>query len=202
MARAKAIKILLVDDDEVVRESLSFCLQQEGYQVTEAQDGLEALEKIKLSHYHIVILDLKMPDLDGTKVLQKINEIDEEANVIILTGHPSLESAVNTMKLGAVDYCTKPFNIEDIKRLVREIAIKKGLIRRKLEDLLVIIGKKIRETRKSKRMTLVQLARMTDLSKSLISQIENAKVSPSVSTLDKISESLEIKLTDLFDNEG
>ncbi len=202
MARAKAIKILLVDDDEVVRESLSFCLQQEGYQVTEAQDGLEALEKIKLSHYHIVILDLKMPDLDGTKVLQKINEIDEEANVIILTGHPSLESAVSTMKLGAVDYCTKPFNIEDIKRLVREIAIKKGLIRRKLEDLLVIIGKKIRETRKSKRMTLVQLARMTDLSKSLISQIENAKVSPSVSTLDKISESLEIKLTDLFDNEG
>ena len=202
MARAKAIKILLVDDDEVVRESLSFCLQQEGYQVTEAQDGLEALEKIKLSHYHIVILDLKMPDLDGTKVLQKINEIDEDANVIILTGHPSLESAVSTMKLGAVDYCTKPFNIEDIKRLVREIAIKKGLIRRKLEDLLVIIGRKIRETRKSKRMTLVQLARMTDLSKSLISQIENAKVSPSVSTLDKISESLEIKLTDLFDNEG
>jgi DNA-binding NtrC family response regulator len=202
MARAKAIKILLVDDDEVVRESLSFCLQQEGYQVTEAQDGLEALEKIKLSHYHIVILDLKMPDLDGTQVLQKINEIDEDANVIILTGHPSLESAVSTMKLGAVDYCTKPFNIEDIKRLVREIAIKKGLIRRKLEDLLVIIGKKIRETRKSKRMTLVQLARMTDLSKSLISQIENAKVSPSVSTLDKISESLEIKLTDLFDNEG
>ncbi|HPZ09624.1 MAG TPA: response regulator [Candidatus Eremiobacteraeota bacterium] len=202
MARAKAIKILLVDDDEVVRESLAFCLQQEGYQVTEAQDGLEALEKIKLSHYHIVILDLKMPDIDGIKVLQKINDIDTDTNVIILTGHPSLESAVGTMKLGAVDYCTKPFNIEDIKRLVREIAIKKGLIRRKLEDLLIIIGKKIRETRKSKRMTLVQLARMTDLSKSLISQIENAKVSPSVSTLDKISESLDIKLTDLFDNES
>ncbi|OQA11595.1 MAG: Response regulator MprA [bacterium ADurb.Bin363] len=170
--------------------------------MTEAQDGLEALEKIKLSHYHIVILDLKMPDIDGIKVLQKINDIDTDTNVIILTGHPSLESAVGTMKLGAVDYCTKPFNIEDIKRLVREIAIKKGLIRRKLEDLLIIIGKKIRETRKSKRMTLVQLARMTDLSKSLISQIENAKVSPSVSTLDKISESLDIKLTDLFDNES
>jgi len=202
MARAKAIKILVVDDDEVIRESLAFCLQQEGYQVTEATDGLDALEKIKLSHYHIIILDLKMPDMDGTKVLQKIKEIDDEANIIILTGHPSLQSAVDTMKLGAADYCTKPFNIEDIKRLVREIAIKKGLIRRKLEDLLVIIGRKIRETRKAKRMTLVQLARMTDLSKSLISQIENAKVSPSVATLDKISEALEIKLTDLFNNEG
>jgi len=202
MARSKAIKILLVDDDDVVRESLAFCLKQEDYQVTEAHDGLEALEKIKLSHYHIVVLDLKMPDIDGIEVLEKIKELDRDANVIILTGHPSLESAIDTMKLGAIDYCTKPFNIEDIKKMVREIAIKKGLIRRKLEDLLIIIGKKIKETRKSKRMTLVQLARMTDLSKSLISQIENAKVSPSVATLDKISEALDIKLTDLFDNEG
>ena len=199
MPNLKDIKILVVDDDDNVRDSLMLYLTKEGYNVAGAKGGFEALEMLRHRLYHIVILDLKMSDIDGLEVLDRIKKFDVSVNVIILTGYPSLDSAVETMKIGAVDYLTKPYDINQLKIKIREVAIQKGLINRDLKDILSSIGSKIRERRKSQKMTLAQLARVTDLSKGLISQVENGKASPSIASLSKIADALDMRMSEFFE---
>jgi len=199
MSNTKDIKILIVDDDEDVRDSLITYLTKEGYNVAGAKGGFEALDILRSKLYHIIILDLKMSDIDGLETLDRIKKFDASVNVIILTGYPSLESAVETMKIGAVDYLTKPYDINQLKIKIREVAIQKGLINRDLRDILTSIGGKIRERRKGQKMTLAQLARVTDLSKGLISQVENGKASPSIASLSKIADALDMKMAEFFE---
>jgi two-component system, OmpR family, response regulator len=199
MPNLKDIKILVVDDDDDVRDSLITYLKKEGYNVAGAKGGFEALEMIRHRLYHIVILDLKMSDIDGLEVLDRIKKSDTNVNVIILTGYPSLESAVETMKIGAVDYLTKPYDINHLRNKIREVAVQKGLVNRDLKDILMSIGHKIRDNRKNQKMTLAQLARVTDLSKGLISQVENGRASPSIASLSKIADALNMRMSEFFD---
>ncbi len=118
------INILVVDDEPLVRRSLSEFLTLEGYSVTTASNGKEALEQLKNSVPDIVISDMKMPEMDGVTLLRKLKKEYPQVNVIIMTGYGSIESAVETMKDGAYDYITKPIIDNEIKivleRLVRQ----------------------------------------------------------------------------------
>lgn len=101
--------ILIVDDEDLIRESLGFDLKRKGYEVTLAKSGEEAIDKLDSSYYDIIITDLNMEGLTGIDVLQKAKDKTAEAIVFILTGQGNIDSAVEAMRLGATDYMFKPF---------------------------------------------------------------------------------------------
>ena len=118
--------------------------------------------------------------------------------VVIFTGYPNLETAVASMKLDAVDYLKKPFNVDDFRVVLDRVMKKKGLARSPEEELHKVIGDTIRNLRKDKDLTLKQMAHRTGLSVSLLSQIERAESSASISSLYKIAVALQAKVGDLF----
>ena len=131
------LKILVVDDDRDVCEYLSDFLNREGYQVTTITDPTEALDELKRTDYHLVVLDLKMPKMTGIDLLQQIRRVDGDVAVVILTGHPSLETATASIQHDVSAYLKKPFTSEEFREVLQRIAKKKGLILRREDELRV-----------------------------------------------------------------
>ena len=107
-------KILIVDDEKKIRHILQIMLEQNGYKTDEAANGEEALKRIKTYHYAMVITDLKMPVMDGMTLLREIKQMDPDYPVVVLTAYGSIDSAVEAIKEGALDFITKPFEEEKI----------------------------------------------------------------------------------------
>jgi DNA-binding NtrC family response regulator len=112
-------RILIVDDELSVRGSLAEWFKEDGFLVETAEDGQAALRAMERGPYDIVLLDLKMPGMDGISVQKRIRVIDPEATIIILTAYASVQTAVEALKLGAFDYVTKPVDPDDLSNLVR-----------------------------------------------------------------------------------
>jgi DNA-binding NtrC family response regulator len=106
------MKIIIADDDKNLRKVLANELFEEGFNVAEADDGIKAVGLIEKNEYDVLLLDLNMPGLGGLDVLEKIKELEIPVEVIILTAHATVSTAVEAMKMGAYDYLTKPFQIE------------------------------------------------------------------------------------------
>jgi len=116
-------KILVIDDEQNIRKMLTRVLSPEGFIVKEADNGLEALKRLQEENYSLVLLDLKMPGLNGIETLKKIREDDLNLPVIMMSAYGSIPEAVEAMKLGALDYLIKPFDIEELK-IITNRAIK------------------------------------------------------------------------------
>ena len=127
-------KILIVDDEQIVRESLTNWLKEENYQVEAAENGLLALEKIRQVPFQVVLLDLKMPGMDGIQVLTELKKEFPDIEVIIMTAYGSVNTAVEAIKAGAYDYIVKPFDPEEVALLIKKILEHKNLI---LENILL-----------------------------------------------------------------
>jgi DNA-binding NtrC family response regulator len=108
------IRVLLVDDEEGFTTPLVKRLKKRNLEVSSVTGGLQALDIIKRSPVDVVVLDVKMPDMDGLTTLKKLKEIDPTVEVVMLTGHASLEAAMEGMSLGAFDYLMKPVDIDDL----------------------------------------------------------------------------------------
>lgn len=108
------MKMMLVDDEVRFLSTTSKLLKKKGYEVFTATNGLEALETIKKNRIHVVILDVKMPGMDGNDILREIKRLYPLVEVIMLTGHATVESAVDGLKTGACDYMMKPADIDDL----------------------------------------------------------------------------------------
>jgi DNA-binding NtrC family response regulator len=195
-----SVRILIVDDDKEIRDFMQSLLEKDGFIVKTLGDPTLVEDEIRQGDYHVMILDLMMPKMDGIEVLKKIRAIDSDIAVVIFTAHPNLDSAVASMKLDAVDYIKKPFNVDEFREVLSRVMKKKGLARTPEEQLHKIIGDTIRTMRKEKELTLKQMSRRTGLSISLLSQIERAESSPSISSLYKIAIALDSKIQDLFGN--
>jgi DNA-binding response OmpR family regulator len=193
-----AVRILIVDDDKLICEMVQTLLEGEGYQVKALNDPSQVEDEIRKGGYHLVILDLMMPKVDGIEVLRRIRKLDTDIAVVIFTGFPDLETAVASMKLDAVDYIKKPFNPDEFREVLARVMRKKGLARTPEEQLHRVIGDTIRNLRKEKDLTLKQMSRRTGLSVSLLSQIERAESSASISSLYKIAIALDSRIQDLF----
>ncbi len=121
-------KILIVDDEPDICKALEFLLKREGYSVTSANSGEDAIEKLKAESFDVVITDLKMGKVDGITVLEKAKEINHDMPVIMMTAFASIESAVEAMKKGASDYIVKPFLNEEIKLTIKKVIEQKKII--------------------------------------------------------------------------
>ena len=127
-------KILVIDDEERLCWALEKGLRQEGYQVITATRGKEGLELIQNETPSLVILDLKMPDMDGLEVLVKAKDLIPKLPVIMITAHGSIDTAIEAMKLGAVDYITKPFDLDELKIIVKQAL----MVSRLLEEVVFL----------------------------------------------------------------
>lgn len=123
--------ILVVDDDESVRSVLKDYLGGVGYTVVTADSGEDALQKFMPGKFDSVISDLVMPKIDGMELLKQIRQKDTRVVFLMITGYPSLESAIEAMKEGAYDYVTKPFKFEDVR-----IKLERALYAKSLENSL------------------------------------------------------------------
>jgi DNA-binding NtrC family response regulator len=125
-------EILFVDDDRTILELVREYLTEVGYRVEVVDNGMQALEKIKNQPYGIVFTDIKMPDIDGLELLSAIKEYRPETEVIIITGHGSMESAIKAMKNGSYDYLQKPFKLNVLKIIIDRILEAKKLKQEKI----------------------------------------------------------------------
>ena len=167
--------------------------------MTNVTRPMEALPEIKEGRHQVVLLDVRMPEIDGVQLLREIRAIDSDICVIVMTAYPSVESAVDTMKADAFDYLRKPFELEQLRSVIQRAVRDKGLMIDAEERVNQIIGAKIRQLRKERSLTLKQLANKTALSVSLISQIELGKSAASVSTLRKLATALGVTMSYLFE---
>jgi DNA-binding NtrC family response regulator len=120
-------RVLVVDDEEGMRQILTEYLNEFGYEVVCAASGQEAMQKYKGGHFDIVLSDLFMRPMDGLELLGEIRKVDPEAVFIMMTGYPSLNSAMEAMKRGARDYITKPFNIDEIRLKIDRVFLERSL---------------------------------------------------------------------------
>jgi DNA-binding NtrC family response regulator len=130
-------KLLLVDDEETMLKYLSRFLIKRGFDISTAINGKEALEKIKKNDYITVLLDVLMPEMDGIETLREIKKIKPITEVIMLTGHASVQVAIEGMRLGAFDYLMKPFDREELIAKLR-LACEKRLFNEKGIDAVNI----------------------------------------------------------------
>jgi len=122
------MKILIADDDKNLRKVLMNELSEEGFNVNETDNGIKAVDMLEKDEYDVLLLDLNMPGLSGMDVLKKIKDLDIPTEVIILTAHATVSTAVDAMKLGAYDYLTKPFQINELITFIEKAYEKKKLL--------------------------------------------------------------------------
>ncbi len=131
-------KILVVDDERSLREVLSIMLKRAGYAVTEAADGEEAISHVNSEIFDLVITDLRMPKADGMAVLKAVKSSSPETVVLVITAFATADSAVDAMKLGAYDYLTKPFQVDEVQLIIRN-----ALERRRLSTENILLKREM-----------------------------------------------------------
>lgn len=191
-------RILILDDDQSVCRVIQAALGQSGFSVESVSDPTQVEAKLRGEPYHIIILDYVLPGLESNQVLTWLREYQPDASIIVVTGFPSVDSALNCLRARTYDYLTKPFQIGHLQRLVMRCLESKGLLRLSEAALRESLGAAIRERRKALGLTLAQMAQRTSVSLGYLSQIELGKNSASIETLYRISLGLGIKMADLF----
>jgi two-component system, NtrC family, response regulator AtoC len=129
-----AERILVVEDDATIRLAVGDVLAKQGYDVDQAADGGEALGLFGRHSYDLVLLDLRLPDMNGLDVMKAVREADERALVVVMTSYPEVRTAIASVKAGAYDYLNKPFELDDLRELVRR-AMETRSLRREVERL-------------------------------------------------------------------
>jgi DNA-binding NtrC family response regulator len=113
-------RILVVDDDEDIRKTLTTILEDKGYAVDTARNGREAMMKTKSKTYNLALIDIRLPDMEGTALLTRIRDTTPNMRKIIITGYPSLRNAIDALNRGADAYIIKPFDVTEILQIIEE----------------------------------------------------------------------------------
>jgi DNA-binding NtrC family response regulator len=138
----KMAKILIVDDEKSIRKTLREILEYEKYQVDEASDGVEGVAMVQKEKYDIILCDIKMPKMDGMEVLEKIMDLSNDTPVVMISGHGTIDNAVEAIKKGAYDFISKP---PDLNRLL--VTVRNAIDRKSLVQETKVLKKKIFKTR-------------------------------------------------------
>jgi len=193
------IRILILDDDPATCSVIQAALSNRDFQIDTVSDPMMVESVLaRRDQYHLVILDYVIPGLDPDQVFNWVKENQPEANVVVVTGYPSVDSAHNCLRARTYDYLTKPFQVDQLREIVIRCLESKGLLRMTEEALRESLGAAIRERRKALGFTLSTMSEKTGVSLGYLSQIELGKNSASIETLYRICLALGIKMSDLF----
>ena len=133
----KNAKILVIDDDEVIRDTLAMALEEEGYFVDKAENGKVAVEKSHSNLYNLAIVDWRLPDMDGTKLLGELKETTPRMQKIMLTGYPSMDNAISAVNKRADAFLVKPIDFSMLLGKIEELLKQQEQSRAFSEDLMV-----------------------------------------------------------------
>jgi len=117
---SEKVRIIIVDDDETIRKSIATVLEGAGYLVDTAKSGKEAIEKTDANFYNLALIDIRLPDMEGTQLLTAMKETTPQMVKIMLTGFPSMQNAVDAVNKGADGYIVKPARMDEVLRVVKE----------------------------------------------------------------------------------
>lgn len=192
------VAILVLDDDPTVCRIIKEALGGESYAVETVSDPERMEAALKSKPFHLIFMDYVIPSLTPEQLFAWLQQHQADASIIVITGYPSIDSALNCLRARTYDYLTKPFELSQLRAVVERCLESKGLLRMSEEAVREALGGVIRERRKSLGLTLKQLADRTKVSLGYLSQIELGKNSASIETLYRISLGLQIKLAELF----
>ena len=143
---AEHARIIVVDDDEGIRKTLATILEEIGYVVDTVENGKEAIERSNAEFYNLALIDIRLPDMEGTKLLTAMKETTPEMIKIIMTGYPSLQNAVEAVNKGADAYILKPLNIDSVINTIKEHLTKQQEARKYSEEKVTeFIKTRVRE---------------------------------------------------------
>jgi ActR/RegA family two-component response regulator/DNA-binding XRE family transcriptional regulator len=193
------IHILILDDDPHTCAVIQAALSNRDFVVEVVSDPM--LVEAALSgpnSYHLIVLDYVLPGLEAEQVFGWIRDHQADANIVVVTGYPSVDSAINCLRAKTCDYLTKPFQVEQLREIVYRCLESKGLLRMTEDALKEALGAAIRERRKALGLTLANMSDRTGVSLGYLSQIELGKNSASIETLYRICLALGMKMSELF----
>ena len=193
------IRLLILDDDPATCAVIQAALSNRDFQIDTVSDPM-LVESVlsRKNHYHLIIMDYVIPGLEPDQVFGWVRDNQPEANIVVVTGYPSVDSALNCLRARTYDYLTKPFQVDHLREIVVRCLESKGLLRMTEEALRESLGAAIRERRKALGFTLSNMSERTGVSLGYLSQIELGKNSASIETLYRIALGLGVKLADLF----
>jgi DNA-binding response OmpR family regulator len=193
------IRILILDDDPATCSVIQAALSNRDFVIDVVSDpALVEATLARPNTYHLIILDYVLPGLEADQVFAWIRDAQPDANVVVITGYPSVDSALNCLRARTYDYLTKPFQVDQLREIVFRCLETKGLLRMTEEALRESLGNAIRERRKALGLTLSNMSDRTNVSLGYLSQIELGKNSASIETLYRICLALGIKMSELF----
>ena len=195
---ATEVRLLILDDDPTIGRLITTALSGNDFTIDVVSHPELVEAQLQKQEYHVIILDYVIPGLESEKVMEWIRTYQPDAGVIVVTGFPSIDSALHCLRSQAYDYITKPFQVEQLQKTVTRCLESKGLLRLSEEALREQLGAAIRERRKAHGMTLAQMAQRTQVSLGYLSQIELGKNSASIETLYRIALGLRVRIADLF----
>ena len=195
---ASEVRILILDDDQSVCRVMEEALAPHEFKVEAVSDPSRVEPALRAQKYHVIILDYVLPGLETSQVLEWIKEHQADANIIVVTAYPSIDSALNCLRARTYDYLTKPFQVDRLREIVIRCLEEKGLLRLTEDALREALGAAIRERRKQLGLTLSNMSYRTGVSLGYLSQIELGKNSASIETLYRICLALGMKMSELF----
>src|SRR4051794_3517415 len=193
------IRLLILDDDPATCSVIQAALSNKDFQIDAVSDP--ALVESTLSKpdpYHLIVLDYVLPGLEPDQVFAWIRDYQPNANIVVVTGYPSVDSALNCLRARTYDYLTKPFQVDQLREIVIRCLENKGLLRMTEDALRESLGSAIRTRRKALGLTLSDMSKKTEVSLGYLSQIELGKNSASIETLYRICLALGMKMSELF----
>lgn len=192
------VRILIIDDEVAICQVIERALAQPHFAIESVSQPDKIDLALRNGNYHLIIMDYVLPGLDANSLFDKVKANQPDASVIVMTGYPSVDSALSSLRARAYDYITKPFDIVKLRDTVHRCLESKGILRMSEDALRENLGKVLRDRRKGMDLTLAQLSDRTKVSLGYLSQIELGKNSASIETLYKICLGLGIKMSELF----
>jgi CheY-like chemotaxis protein len=192
------IRILILDDDPPTCAVIQSALSNRDFLIDTVSDPVMVESALRSAQYQLIVLDYVLPGLESDQVFAWIRETQPDANVVVVTGYPSVDSALNCLRARTYDYLTKPFQVDQLREIVFRCLESKGLLRMTEEALRESLGSAIRERRKALGLTLSNMSDRTGVSLGYLSQIELGKNSASIETLYRICLALGMKMSELF----
>jgi ActR/RegA family two-component response regulator/DNA-binding XRE family transcriptional regulator len=194
------IHILILDDDPHTCAVIQAALSNRDFVIDVVSDPMmvESTLTGRPNSFHLIVLDYVLPGLEAEQVFGWVRDNQPDANIVVVTGYPSVDSAINCLRAKTCDYLTKPFQVDQLREIVYRCLESKGLLRMTEDALKEALGAAIRERRKAMGLTLANMSDRTGVSLGYLSQIELGKNSASIETLYRICLALGMKMSELF----